>query len=250
MDFRNVYEDAVRAAAYNELEFGGTYHIAFRDLPAMIGGAVKGRRSVDFGCGTGRSTRFLQQLGFETVGVDISAEMVRIARERDPGGDYRVIEDGDFSALPDGVFDLVLSAFTFDNIPTLERKVRLFGGLRALLAPQGRLLNMVSTPEIYVNEWTTFTTRDFPRNREAKCGDVVRIVTTEYSDARPVEDIVWPDEDYRSVYGEAGLELVRVERPLARGDEGIPWVSETKIAPWAIYMLRPAPLPGAGRFLR
>ncbi len=241
MDFRNVYEDAVRAAAYNELEFGGTYHLAFRDLPAMIGEGAKGGRAVDFGCGTGRSTRFLKRLGFETVGVDIAAEMVRIARERDPGGDYRVIEDGDFSSLPQGGIDLVLSAFTFDNIPSRERKIRLFRGLGALLAPGGRLVSIVSTPEIYLNEWATFSTKDYPENGEARCGDVVRIVTTEYSDARPVDDILWPDADYRSVYEEAGLEPERVERPLARGDEGIPWVSETRIAPWAIYILQPVP---------
>ena len=53
-----------------------------------------------------------------------------------------------------------------------------------------------------------------------------------------MHDIVWPHEDYLRVYREAGLESVCVERPLATGDEGIPWVSETRIAPWAIYLLR------------
>ena len=46
------------------------------------------------------------------------------------------------------------------------------------------------------------------------------------------------DEDYLSVYREAGLELERSEKPLATGEEGIPWVSETNVAPWAIYLLR------------
>ena len=46
------------------------------------------------------------------MGLDISAEMVAIARDRDPEGDYRVIEDGDFSSLDQHEFDLVQSAFT------------------------------------------------------------------------------------------------------------------------------------------
>ena len=54
-----------------------------------------------------------------------------------------------------------------------------------------------------------------------------------------MDDILWPDEDYRAVYREAGLEIERVERPLATGDEGVDWVSETEIAPWVIYILRP-----------
>jgi len=239
MGFHNTYQDTTRASAYDELGLGGTYHLVFRDLPDLLQEHVSGAIAVDFGCGTGRTARFLEGLGFQTVGLDISAEMVAVARKRDPGGDYLVIEDGDFSSLSQAGSDLVLSAFTFDNIPGHDRKVRLFTGLRRLLQPAGRLVNIVSTPDIYTNEWTTFSTRDFPENANARAGDVVRIVTTDYSDARPVDDILWPDDCYRAVYREAGLEIERVERPLATGDEGVPWISETKIAPWVIYMLRP-----------
>jgi len=238
MDFHNTYEDTTRASAYNELALGGTYHLIFRDLPILLQEHVRGYLAVDFGCGTGRTARFLGDLGYRTVGLDISDEMVAVARQRDPGGDYRVIEDGDFSPILRGGSDLVLSAFTFDNIPGHDRKVRLFTGLRRLLRPTGRLFNIVSTPDIYTNEWATFSTRDFPENADARVGDVVRIVTTDYSDGRPVDDILWPDENYRDVYREAGLEIERVERPLATGDEGVDWVSETEIAPWVIYILK------------
>jgi len=237
MEFENTYEDPRRAAAYNELELGGTYDLVFANLPGLLERQVKGTRAVDFGCGSGRSTRFLQKLGFATTGLDISEEMVAIARRRDPQGIYRVIDDGDFQALPASGFDLVQSAFTFDHIPGYDRKVRLFRELRNLLAKGGTLVNIVSTPEIYTHEWVTFSTRDYPKNRMARCGDVVSIVTTAYSDARPVEDIFWPHEDYLRVYREAGLEVVLVERPLAVGDEGIAWQSETSVAPWAIYLL-------------
>ena len=243
MDFVNTYQDTRRAAAYDELGLGNTYDLVFRNLPTILAEHVRGSTAVDFGCGTGRSSRFLKSLGYRTVGVDVSAEMVAIARERDPGGDYRVIDDGDFSSLPDNGFDLVLSAFTFDNVPGHERKVRLFRGLGGLLGAAGRLVNVVSTPEIYSHEWLTFSTRDFPDNRTARCGDVVRIVTTDYSDARPVDDILWPHEAYLAVYAEAGLEVERVERPVAAGDEGVSWISETEVAPWAIYVLRPAGRP-------
>ncbi|HSN54147.1 MAG TPA: class I SAM-dependent methyltransferase, partial [Candidatus Sulfomarinibacteraceae bacterium] len=240
MEFTNAYQDTRRAAAYDELGLGNTYDLVFRNLPAILAARVHGTSAVDFGCGTGRSSRFLTSLGFATVGVDISAEMVAIAQERDPGGDYRVIDDGDLSSLPRTAFDLVLSAFTFDNVPGHERKVRLLRGLGGLLRPTGRLVNVVSTPDIYTHEWVTFSTRDYPENRTARCGDVVRIVTTDYSDARPVDDILWPDDAYRAVYAEAGLEVERVERPPAIGDEGVSWVSETEVGPWAIYLLRPA----------
>lgn len=244
MEFHNTYEDPHRASAYDQLELGNTYDLVFRNLPGILTAHVGGHRAVDFGCGTGRSTRFLKSLGFSVVGIDISREMVDRARRRDPLGDYRVIEDGDFTSLPAGGFDLVQSAFTFDNIPDFPRRVRLMQGLAALLDAGGVLVNIVSTPEIYTHEWVTFSTRDYPENRTAAPGDVVRIVTTDYADARPVEDILWPHEDYLRLYGAAGLELVRVERPLAAGDEGVVWKSELEVPPWALYVLCPE---GRGR---
>ena len=77
----NSYEDAKRAAAYAQLEFPGTYYLAYRDLPEIIGHHINGRKALDFGCGTGRSTRFLKELGFDVIGVDISEEMITIAKE-------------------------------------------------------------------------------------------------------------------------------------------------------------------------
>jgi SAM-dependent methyltransferase len=237
MEFANVYEDAKRAQAYAKLEFPGTYYLAYRDLPQIIFEHVKGRKAIDFGCGTGRSTRFLQKLGFDAVGVDISEDMIKEAKRIDSQGDYNLIQDGDFSPFAHAACDLILSAFTFDNIPTKRRKIDLFRKLGGLLSDGGIIVNLVSSPEIYVNEWESFSTKDFPENKLAKCGDKVRIIVTAIDDKRPVEDIIWPDEDYRQTYHEAGLELLETRKPLARDDEPFEWVNETRIAPWVIYVL-------------
>jgi hypothetical protein len=55
-----------------------------------------------------------------------------------------------------------------------------------------------------------------------------------------VEDILWADESYQAVYGEAGLLATQVFKPLAGGDEPYSWVNETKIPPWVIYVLKRA----------
>lgn len=239
-DFSNVYDDDARARAYDRLEFPGTYYLAYRDLPAILAAHVRGTRALDFGCGTGRSTRFLRDLGFAAVGVDIAEPMVVRARERDPRGDYRLVADGDLGALSGDAYDLVLSVFTFDNIPTMEKKVALFGALKSLLAPGGRVVSLVSSPDIYVHEWASFSTKDFPGNRAAQSGDTVRIVMLDVEDRRPVEDVIWSDEAYREVYRRAGLVPVATYRPLAKPSEPYAWVSETTIAPWVIYALEAA----------
>jgi len=235
--FSNVYDDKVRADAYAKLEFPGTYYLAYRDLPAILDEHVRGRQALDFGCGTGRSTRFLSRLGYEAVGVDIAEHMLARAREFDPRGEYRLVPDGDLTSLPSDAYDLVLSVFTFDNIPTMEKKVALFRSLGQRLKPGGRLLSVVSSPEIYLHEWASFSTRDFPENHQARSGDPVRIVMLDVEDKRPVEDIVWTDEDYHEVYRRSGVAPITSYRPLARPSEPYSWVSEMTIAPWVVYVL-------------
>jgi len=238
MEFSNSYEDAKRAEAYAKLEFPDTYYLAYRDLPQLIFEYAKGRKAIDFGCGTGRSTRFLKKLGFEATGVDISQGMIKKAREIDPQGDYRLVKDGDLSEFKDDLYDLVLSVFTFDNIPTMEKKVRNFTEIRRLLTNEGIMINLVSSPEIYVHEWASFSTKGFPENRQAKSGDKVRIIITAVEDKRPVEDVVWTDESYREVYEKVELSLMKTRKPLGKEDEPYKWVNETRIAPWVIYVLR------------
>lgn len=234
--FTNCYKDAVRAQAYAKLEFANTYHLAYRDLPEIIREHVSGTRALDFGCGTGRSTRFARRLGLEVTSVDIAPEMIALARELDPGGDYRVLPEGDLSGLQAGAYDLALSVFTFDNIPGAA-KPNLFRSLAALLKPSGKLVIVVSSPEIYLHEWASFSTKDYPENRAAQSGDIVRIITTDLADRRPTEDILCTDEAYREIFGRAGLDVVAMYKPLARGDEPYRWVNETRIAPWVLYLL-------------
>src|SRR5207248_7175952 len=122
--FSNVYEYEERARAYATLQFPGTYYLAFRDLPGLIRRYSQGRRALDFGCGTGRSTRFLRDLGLEVTGVDISQAMLHEARALDPAGDYRLVSDGaGLDELALSSFGVVLATFTFDNIPTDAAKV-------------------------------------------------------------------------------------------------------------------------------
>lgn len=236
--FANVYRDETRARAYADLGFPATYHLAFRDLPPLIRAHARGTEALDFGCGAGRSTRFLRRLGFHVTGVDISPAMLGRARKRDPGGHYvLVLDDGRLGALKKKTFDLVLSALTFDNIPGRRKRRSVLEAVRRVLKKGGVFVNLVSAPELYRNEWVSLSPGAFPENREAREGETVRIVILDGEDQRPVQDILWTDEGYRRLYREAGLELLETHRPLGDASEPYDWVSETKVPPWTIYVL-------------
>ena len=93
-------------------------------------GALEGKRVLDLASGLGFYTRQLKQRGAaQVVGVDISPEMVRLARAKeheDPTGvEYRV---GDATDLPPlGTFNLVTAVYLLNYAPS---KVQLLGMFR------------------------------------------------------------------------------------------------------------------------
>lgn len=238
MVFSNIYDDAARAAAYSTLEFPGTYYLAYRDLPLIIAEHVTGREALDFGCGTGRSTRFLKRLGFSAMGIDISQNMIQLATKADPAGTYYLVRSGDFRVVQTRRFDIIFSAFAFDNIPDITTRRDLLQALRGLLASEGRLVLLGSTPDIYFHEWASFTTEAFPENRCARSGEPVRIVMKDVADNRPVIDVLWRHEDYLKLFVASGLDLLAHHTPLGRHGEPYQWISETSIAPWFIDVLK------------
>ena len=82
-----------------------------------------GQKILDLGCGTGIFSLKLAALGCTVTGVDISANMLSIAREktgRNDTGDIDFFEmDGNHLLFADNTFDAVLSmaAFEFINTP-------------------------------------------------------------------------------------------------------------------------------------
>ncbi len=126
----------------------------------------------------------------------------------------------------------------FDNISTLNKKSALFSEFYRVLKKGGCVINLVSSPELYVNDRASFKTTCFPHNFTAKSGDIVNTISTDTEDHRPVDDVLCTDQDYRNIYRNAGFELVKTHKPLATGQEPIEWVNETRIAPWTIYVLK------------
>ena len=51
---------------------------------------IAGRRVLDAGCGGGRTSAWLAELGAAVVGIDVSPELVRLARERLPSATFSV----------------------------------------------------------------------------------------------------------------------------------------------------------------
>ena len=96
-------------------------------LPAHAG------RALDAGCGSGRHTARLTERFDDVVGVDISAPLIDIARQRSGPNVRYVVSDLMAFTDPDG-FDLVFSAGTLHHVPDLDTALL---HLRSLVRPGG-----------------------------------------------------------------------------------------------------------------
>ncbi len=65
---------------------------------------------LDLGCGVGRTTKPLYDLGYNVIGVEIIKEMIDLAKKKYPNIDFRV---GDACNLKfkDAEFDIVFFSF-------------------------------------------------------------------------------------------------------------------------------------------
>jgi SAM-dependent methyltransferase len=97
-----------------------------------------GKKVLDCGCGAGRFARMAADRGSGVAGIDAAQQLIAIAAERVPGGDFRT---GDIEALPwpDDAVDVAtgFSAFQFadDKIRALTEAGRVSRDLVVVVIP-------------------------------------------------------------------------------------------------------------------
>jgi ubiquinone/menaquinone biosynthesis C-methylase UbiE len=136
------------AVAYSRENESGLFN-RYYERPAMLhlAGEVSGRRILDAGCGSGPLSAALRARGAVVTGLDVSAAMIELARQR--LGEDADLHVADLSApLPftDAEFDDVVASLVLHYVED-------WGGplseLRRVLKPGGRLFMSVNHPGAY-----------------------------------------------------------------------------------------------------
>jgi ubiquinone/menaquinone biosynthesis C-methylase UbiE len=101
-----------------------------------------GKQTVDVGCGEGRLTRHLKELGHVVVGIDASPSLVAAAREADPSMDI-LLADATSIPLEDKCADLAVAFMLLHDIDTMPTTVK---EVARILVPGGRLCLAIVHP--------------------------------------------------------------------------------------------------------
>ncbi|MEU5164130.1 class I SAM-dependent methyltransferase [Streptomyces sp. NPDC020875] len=132
-DVAQLYTDLVRDDLDGKPIDRGLLDEFAADVAAGGGGTV-----AELGCGPGRIAGYLRGLGTDVFGIDLSPEMIRIARETYPELRFEV---GSMHALDlgDGALGGVVVWYSMIHTPP-EEVPSYFDEIRRVLAPGGRLL--------------------------------------------------------------------------------------------------------------
>jgi SAM-dependent methyltransferase len=131
-------------AHVHDVAFGGWARDAAPFVLARLREAgIEDGRVVDLGCGSGIWAAELVDAGYEVVGVDASADMLALARERAPGATFVEASLQDIELPPCGAITAIGECVNYGGPPSLEP---LFRRAWQALEPGGLLVFDAAAP--------------------------------------------------------------------------------------------------------
>ncbi len=191
-----------------------------------------GNKSIlDYGCGSGTFCRFLSEKKAIVTGVDISENMIKVAKETNTDNiKYYQITSGNLDFLPENTFDYVVSNFVFCTISTRLEIIKVMNSIKRVLREKGSLIIMntnwdKSNGQEFISFKLQYSKSLFPGK------PVTAIIKTE----PPIilKDYYWSKANYFELLAESGFEIQGISEPLAKGNH-IPWIAEKSYPPYQI----------------
>tara|TARA_Y100000310_G_scaffold344508_1_gene457640 strand:- start:3042 stop:3797 length:756 start_codon:yes stop_codon:yes gene_type:complete len=145
-----------------------------KDITIRFDKVTDGLKILNLGCGTGMHDRRLVDLGFKVTGIDKSAEMIEIAKEKVPEANYIVGDMADFDLGEE--FDVVICMFSSLGYLTEQDQIKsFFENVAGHLVDEGLLI---------LDVWNALAVaKEPPTSREKIVEDGnLKIVRTSYPD--------------------------------------------------------------------
>ncbi len=233
--FSDQEKTAVIAMSYHTNTSQNAYrYLAYREISGLVKKYAHGKRTLDYGAGTGISTQFLLNQGLLVDGVDVNTEMLDQAKVHCPEANFYKCKNG-FIPVQSNAYDLIFSSFVFLEIPSEKECVKYLSEGKRVLKSDGVFIAVTGSHEFYSRNWLSFKT-DYPENKNLKSGAKAKIVLIK--SGMEFTDFYWTEQDYCNFFEKSGLSLVEILYPLGKASEPFPWKDETKYPPFAILVAK------------
>ncbi len=129
----------------------GWFYNEMLEMPATfeLMNNIKGKRILDFGCGTGIYSKKMTEMGAKVKGFDISQEMLKIAKRENPKLELRL---GSGYKIPfNEKFDIVVAPLVLEH---LEDWDRVFKQIKRVLKKEGHFIFSTDNPVVEVTTKT------------------------------------------------------------------------------------------------
>lgn len=215
--------------------YSGTTALVSRDLPLIVSKYNKANKILDFGCGTGLSTRCLRDKHLNVVGVDPSEAAIQIAKDNDPTGVYKKINKNEKMSFENESFEIVTASLVLMEI-CKDDMLSCFLEIKRILMRDGIFIAVVNSTNLYKHhDWFSLDT-NYSENKNLKSGDICKIKLTDIN--LELTDYYWTDADYSEVAAKAGFEIVERHESFGMESDGVAWKNELTISPCVTYVFK------------
>jgi len=207
-------------------------YLAYRDLPALISKNTKGNVAIDYGAGTGFSTQFIANQGFDVCGLEVCEEMFKQAKENFPHLNFSLLKDGTIP-FPSESIDFVFSSFVLFEIGDRAEMNNYLKEASRVLKKNGIFIAVTGNEELYQRDWLCLQV-NYPENKALKSGDKAKLSLPE--EGLEFIDFFWNLTDYDYFFKNAKLTLLERIFPLGQANEPYEWKDERTHAPYVIFI--------------
>jgi len=216
--------------------------VTFVEIPTFldVSGDVRDKAVLDLACGDGFYSRKFGQMGAApVVGVDISAEMIELARAQERKESLGIrYECADVAKLPSlGEFDIVTAAFLLHYSKDEDEMQAMCDGIAGQLRQGGRFVAMSENPWQKAGRYTLYKKYGFVKTLAEPQIDGAKITYLMATGRRPFKFNVqyFQAQTYERALRNAGFDDIQWH-PLVLSEEGRSAKGESH---WQEYMDNP-----------
>jgi SAM-dependent methyltransferase len=205
---------------------GTTYEIGYDCVSELLHGSIRGNVFLDFGCGSGRSTAFLKELGAGYVyGVDHDQDMIDLAVATNlDGAEFLLIAD--IIPLPDESVDGAVSLTVFIEIRTIDAMRRACSEVARVLRRGSLFIVMSINPTAFGH---TFRNFGYLATGQLHSGAITTAILTAPGGQISIDDTYWTEDDYTSALSSAGFTVASIDYP--RPGDPSAWATDEAAVP-------------------